>query len=123
MIAKITKTYQYEMKDGEDTEEFVHGSREAIMAYAKKQLEPDTEERNTVEFDDRGERDIINLETGEKEGVDPGEDKITFVSWVTEPSTDPDYPDEADHYWEYALEVKFVKKVVEEIEPEEVTAV
>jgi hypothetical protein len=122
MIAKITKSYQF--RDGLDYEEFVHGSRETIMAYAKRKLEPDNEERNTIaEFDDRGERDIINLATGEKEGVDPGEDKITFVSWVTEPSTDPDYPDEPDHYWEYALEVKFVKAVVEEVGPEEVIQV
>jgi hypothetical protein len=99
MLAKITKSYQF--RDGLDYEEFVSGTRTAIMAYAKKKLEPDNENRNTIDFDELQE-----------------ENKITFVSWVDEPSTDPDYPDEPDHYWEYALEVHFLADVVEECKDE-----
>lgn len=115
MLAKITKSYQYE--DEKDYEKFVSGSFEAIVKHARSLVPPDSEEAYTIEHDFRGKKDIIDSD-GKKIGVDEGENKIALVHWVNEPSTDPDYPDEPDHYWKFALTVAFVEEVVEECKDE-----
>lgn len=114
--AKVTKSYQFENE--KDSEFLVQGTEEEILEFAKALGEPDTEEGHTIDFDHRGDSEVVNLATGKNEGILKGENKISFVHWVSEPSTDPDFPDEPDHYWNYVVNVKFVDDVVEECRSE-----
>lgn len=112
MLAKITKSYQFE--DVKDYEKFVSGSFDAIMKHAKMLCGPDTEEEYTIEHDHRGKKDIVDLETNKKIGVDEGENKISLVHWVNEYDDEFERTGEPDHYWKFVIDVEFVSDIVEE---------